>query len=784
MFVFVPQSALAQEAREAEISIEKTTRSGGWYYSRARGLDFSATALGFSWPAGQGGALEAKIFQDGQWLGWQEAVASPIQHKNDPSRTYSDLVFADAVTKIKLRARNGEFLQHVKIFYMDASVGTGFKPVPTRGGQGMFSIASYSDGLDIITRSEWGANDGYRFRVVEDEEERRELIEKGAEIRGNEIEIWPHEYAGVKKLVMHETDGSPGEDDPVAIVRNLYFYHAVRLGWGDCGYHYVLDTLGNVYECKSGGDGVIGGHVYATEIVTLPDGQRVELGFNMNHGSIGISVLGSYDTDRVTGGTQNALAKLVERLALDFQLDPGGLGSWEVPVSNRSTASQADFKAAILASGRLCRIKGIECGANVSDMEDPRIVMQDFLNFVGHGDIDYKSDPQKNLRPVFESARNIASQSYQKKMREGYLTFAGTIVSQSATELKLSEGQSASFVVRARNDGNTAWHGYGDRRVVLSSASGEQSLDVPNVEPGETASFSFSLAPDPRRAQKTHTYELAMLGEDSFSKKKIEVVVINKDLSQADYATEFQGHNFPPAFFDNATPTLKLSYLNVGKLPWKQGEMILNVTENMNETRHSPWQNENWPSTLGKFTFLEEEVAPEGVATFEIPFGNLSPGIFNHRFYITRLIPRDGLAPGEEKVIGSGSEIYNRVDPIFGAELVSHDIPPAVLTGWNVPVEFTFKNVGLSPWKGTLRMANLYKPDDVALSFIDYGWQSSSIISSRYVNLAPGEEATFKFKIDCPRAPGQYDFAYKLVLGNRDIWVGGAKEQKIAVRVD
>jgi hypothetical protein len=60
------------------------------------------------------------------------------------------------------------------------------------------------------------------------------------------------------------------------VVRSIWHYHAHILGWGDVGYQYLIDPLGNIYEGRAGGDDVIGAY----------DG--------FNRGSMGIGYIGCY----------------------------------------------------------------------------------------------------------------------------------------------------------------------------------------------------------------------------------------------------------------------------------------------------------------------------------------------------------------------------------------------------------------------------------------------------------------------------------------------------------
>jgi hypothetical protein len=126
----------------------------------------------------------------------------------------------------------------------------------------------------IITRAQWGADESLRFKDGK--------------------EIWPREYRTIEKVIVHHTVTSTGGNDPAAVVRAIYRYHAQVLGWGDIGYNYLVDWKGNVYEGRFGGDRVVGGHAYG-----------------YNYGSLGVAVIGDYSSQPITSEAVSALARLL-----------------------------------------------------------------------------------------------------------------------------------------------------------------------------------------------------------------------------------------------------------------------------------------------------------------------------------------------------------------------------------------------------------------------------------------------------------------------------------------
>ncbi|NOK60427.1 MAG: hypothetical protein GFH27_549281n179 [Chloroflexi bacterium AL-W] len=63
-------------------------------------------------------------------------------------------------------------------------------------------------------------------------------------------------------VTIHHTAGANNPENPLATVRAIWYYHTITLGWGDIGYHFLIDQFGNVYEGRDGGDSTVGGHVF------------------------------------------------------------------------------------------------------------------------------------------------------------------------------------------------------------------------------------------------------------------------------------------------------------------------------------------------------------------------------------------------------------------------------------------------------------------------------------------------------------------------------------------
>jgi hypothetical protein len=106
-------------------------------------------------------------------------------------------------------------------------------------------------------------------------------------------------YAPQLKLaIVHHTAGTNNYTpaQAAAIVRGIEVYHVEGNGWNDIGYNFLVDRFGTVYEGRAGGmtRNVIGAHAE---------------GFNT--GSVGVALIGNFQTVQPTAVQQDALVKLL-----------------------------------------------------------------------------------------------------------------------------------------------------------------------------------------------------------------------------------------------------------------------------------------------------------------------------------------------------------------------------------------------------------------------------------------------------------------------------------------
>lgn len=173
-----------------------------------------------------------------------------------------------------------------------------------------------------LSRAQWGADETLRYDTA-----------------GKEV--WPAEFSPVQTMTVHHTATRNDDPDPESTVRAIYRYHAVDRGWGDIGYHYLLDAQGRVYEgrwsgapsadCGTGGGGVEFAHDAGDQLVT-----GAHTG-GYNTGNMGASLLGDFTT--TAGGAEpsavavDALETLLAEFATRHGLDPHAVVDYVNPIN-------------------------------------------------------------------------------------------------------------------------------------------------------------------------------------------------------------------------------------------------------------------------------------------------------------------------------------------------------------------------------------------------------------------------------------------------------------------
>jgi hypothetical protein len=304
------------QAEAADFVVESGFPETGPYISPVQAVRQSYHAIGSFWEVspgtsgGEGTAVEMAVrtSQDGLNFGeWQHTHANPAEAPLHAAKTrfFGQLLFVRAgYLQFKLEIPAGVEVTRAGLTFIDSgetpaatlariqAATTVAAPTPTSYPSPTPApyptvppitippatpVTAQTPKLEnppIVSRAGWGADENLRFNSLG--------------------EVWPPEYWYPKAIIVHHSDtGDENNDDPSKDVRAIYRYHAITQGWGDIGYNFLIDWRGVIYEGRHGGPNVVGGHAY-----------------QYNYGSIGICLLGNFDSATPTPEQQAALVKL------------------------------------------------------------------------------------------------------------------------------------------------------------------------------------------------------------------------------------------------------------------------------------------------------------------------------------------------------------------------------------------------------------------------------------------------------------------------------------------
>jgi len=255
--------------------------------------------------------------------GWHRFA---IEKEFDPMLMESDLVmFAEPTSSVVLRGQLANISLH---------------PIRVSAKPAKYELAAtqFYRSPRILSRTDWGADKEFLFRGAQIarsdapvESGQRSAVSAPSQ-RVDDCEMnqvhypndfttsktithdasgdqyrWAQRYSPtVKLLVVHHTAQKVIGDARPAVerMRALYDYHANSRGWGDIGYHYIVDEQGGIYEGRNGGKNVVGGHVYCGNV-----------------GTVGIALMGNFEEEQPTQQQIQSLQWLLGHLSDTYNID-------------------------------------------------------------------------------------------------------------------------------------------------------------------------------------------------------------------------------------------------------------------------------------------------------------------------------------------------------------------------------------------------------------------------------------------------------------------------------
>ncbi len=269
-------------------------RAAYQYLSSIRKAEIPFNAVGFRWDGNlslsSAVSIETRTSEDGHsWTPWMET--EELDAERGMTTKSTDLVFSSGqylqyrLTVLQPADISQPVVDQVRVIFIDSTQGPSAQEAAASNGSGLRLSALAQPAP--ISRQSWGAN--------------QSLLYDQGELR------WTPQYAPVQKIIIHHTATSNNPADPAAAVRAIYYYHTIEQGWGDIGYHYLVDQEGRVYQGRNGGDNIVAAHA-----------------LNHNKGSLGVALLGTFTNSSPSPKAQQALESFLLAKSVQHGIDPNG----------------------------------------------------------------------------------------------------------------------------------------------------------------------------------------------------------------------------------------------------------------------------------------------------------------------------------------------------------------------------------------------------------------------------------------------------------------------------
>ncbi|MCW2631048.1 MAG: N-acetylmuramoyl-L-alanine amidase family 2 [Pseudonocardia sp.] len=275
--------------------------------------DFPLTHLSLGWPASDG-VPSVRLRKAADWRPWQVVTGCDCGRDGGIGLRHGGLLVASGVTGYEVSSpAGGVALGEINVLDGPVLRAVGAPLTLTLGG---LLLTGYR------SRAAWGADESLRFDP-----------KTGAE-------TWPSEYYPVQALTVHHTVTQLDDPDPAATVRGIYTDHAITRGYGDIGYHLLIDAAGTVYEGRwSGDDGlpVLGGPLGPNARPQMNTAGHV-VGYNI--GNVGIALLGDFTDVAPTSAAVGSLVRVLALLSTLCGLDPKTTTTYANPVNGNTATVQ------------------------------------------------------------------------------------------------------------------------------------------------------------------------------------------------------------------------------------------------------------------------------------------------------------------------------------------------------------------------------------------------------------------------------------------------------------
>lgn len=156
-------------------------------------------------------------------------------------------------------------------------------------------------------------------------------------------------FTDVSHLIVHHSAGSNSNSDYVQVVRDIYLFHTQVNGWSDIGYNYLVAQDGTIFSGRDpdGGaqDDVRGAHFCGA-----------------NSGTMGVCVLGNYETTSPSEQSLQALQQILSFKADKNSLNPTGSDSHALGTLNTISGHRDGCSTLCPGENLYAELTGIRMG--------------------------------------------------------------------------------------------------------------------------------------------------------------------------------------------------------------------------------------------------------------------------------------------------------------------------------------------------------------------------------------------------------------------------------------
>ncbi|HEY0697620.1 MAG TPA: peptidoglycan recognition family protein [Micromonospora sp.] len=280
---------------------------------RVNRSDFPLSHLGISWQGPGRPSLRTRT-ADG-WSPWR-ALGDGCGGKRDRGSSRRSVVLpVPGAFGYEIECRRGS--SALAVTELNTSSTSSSRTRLTMPVLSALRIQGYSANVRYLSRAGWGANESLRYDST------------GAE-------LFPTAFYPLQTLTVHHTAGINNDPDPAATVRAIYYYDAVTQGWGDMGYHFLIDEAGTVYEGRWSGPNEGPNVTPGFGSALGPDGRLpMVTGAHVtgaNSGNMGVVLLGDFTNQLPTPAARRSLAAVLAVLAGVGGLNPTAKVTYVNPV--------------------------------------------------------------------------------------------------------------------------------------------------------------------------------------------------------------------------------------------------------------------------------------------------------------------------------------------------------------------------------------------------------------------------------------------------------------------